>query len=123
MSKHCKDKDCKENHYSIGKYKYHYKPKSSDTSKPKQKPIKPISDKQSERLKEYRKVRDEYMSNHPCCEFQYCQNKSEDLHHMKSREYHLCDVSVFMAVCRTHHNWIHDNDSLARELGYLKSSI
>lgn len=99
------------------------KPKSSDISNPKQKPIKHISNKQALRLKEYRKLRDAYMKVHTVCEFKGCCKPSEDLHHMKSREYHLCDTDVFMAVCRTHHIWIHDNDSKSRELGYLLQSI
>ena len=97
--------------------------KTSSVSNFKRKPIKHISDKQSKLLKEYRIVRDEYMKNHPYCEFPNCNSRDIQLHHKRSREYYLCDTSVFMSVCDKHHRWIHDNDAKSRELGYLLQSI
>jgi hypothetical protein len=88
-------------------------------AKKKQKRIKPISDSMAEKLVEYRKVRDEYMSEHEVCEFEDCEKLANDLHHKASRGKHLSDVTTFMAVCRSHHNWIHDNPKTSRELGYL----
>jgi hypothetical protein len=80
--------------------------------------IKPISDSQSKRLAEYRKVRDEFMKTKNVCEVFGCYNKPTDLHHKKPRAYHLCDVSIFMAVCRPCHTKIESEDSWARENGY-----
>ena len=85
--------------------------------------IKSVSDKKLVELAEYRIVRDVYLKDHPICEFYTCDCREVELHHKKSRKYYLCDVSVFMSVCREHHIWIHENDSEARELGYLLSSL
>jgi len=59
------------------------------------------------------------MKEHPTCEFKGCNNPGNDLHHKKPRNTHLCDETIFMSVCRSHHNWIHDNHKLSVELGYL----
>ena len=116
MARYCKDEDCNLPHYRIGKYRYCVK--SSDISKPKQKPIKSISDKQSERLKTYRKVRDEYMFNHPICEFPNCTNRSTDLHHGAGRVGELLtDIRYFKALDREHHRIVEENPTLAQELG------
>lgn len=84
--------------------------------------IKPISDRKQKELVVYRKLRDEYMDRHPNCEI--CgTNRDLTLHHKKTREYHLCDVDVFMTLCFTCHNKVHDNDKWARDNGYLLNSI
>jgi len=85
--------------------------------------IKSVSDKRLLALKDYRVVRDAYMRDHKICEFQGCNECSTDLHHKKPRAYHLCDVSIFMAVCRNHHTWIHDHDAESREMGLLISGL
>ena len=85
--------------------------------------IKSVSDKKLVELAEYRVVRDQYLKDHPICEFYTCDCREIELHHKKSRKYYLCDASIFMSVCREHHNWIHENDAEARELGYLLSSL
>lgn len=85
--------------------------------------IKSVSDKKLVELKLYRQVRDKYLRDNPVCEFPGCSSREVELHHKKSRAYHLCDESVFMSICRTHHRWIHDNDNQAREMGFLLSSI
>ena len=85
--------------------------------------IKSVSDKRLLALKEYRVVRDAYMRDHKICEFPDCNECSTDLHHKKPRAYHLCDVSIFMAVCRNHHTWIHDHDAESREMGLLMSGL
>lgn len=121
MSKHCKDKDCKENHYSIGAYRYHYKPKSSPISKPKQKAIKPFSDKQKSRLKEYRKVRDAYMKIHTVCEarLENCTYQSTDIHHQFGRIGDLLvDSNYFLALCRSCHTYIETHSEIAYRLGF-----
>ena len=87
------------------------------------KPIKNLSDKKLIELKEYRIVRDRYLKENPVCEFEGCSSREVELHHKKPRAYHLCDISVFMSVCRRHHTWIHDNDKEAREIGLLMSGL
>ena len=92
--------------------------KSSDISKPKHKPIKPISDKQALRLKEYRKVRDEYFKDNPICEYPDCNSKDIQLHHRKGRIGSLLsDKRYFCSLCDTHHRTIELNPDLAYSLG------
>lgn len=89
-------------------------------SKKKVAKIRPISDKKQKELAEYRKLRDKYMKEHPYCEVGsgVCTSKATDLHHKKPRAYHLLDVSVYMAVCRSCHMAIERDDAWAREHGY-----
>ena len=89
-------------------------------SKPK---IKSVSEGRLLALKEYRVVRDKYLKENSVCEFEGCNSTDVELHHKKPRAYHLCDVSVFMSVCRRHHTWIHDHDAESREMGLLISGL
>lgn len=92
--------------YSFDKYK-------------KRKEIKAVSDKRAKELKEYRKLRDEYLKIHTTCEARVdsvCSGGPVELHHLKPRAYHLCDTDVFCAVCRRCHEWIERNDAEARKL-------
>lgn len=88
---------------------------------------KPISDKQADLLKEYKVVRDAFMSEHPYCQAKVkgCQTLATDVHHIGykvSREDYL-NTGNFLAVCRSCHDWIHANDKEAKELGLLKSRL
>lgn len=83
--------------------------------------IAPVSEKQKERLAEYRKVRDKYLRGNPTCEI--CGiNRDLTLHHKKTRQYHLCDVEVFMTLCISCHEKVHREDKWARDKGYLINS-
>lgn len=124
MSKKCDE--CHKDHYAKGKCRVHYRMPSQINTKPLSKPkvkIKPFSDKKLTEMAAYRKVRDKYFLLHPVCQFKGCSSTNIELHHKRSRKYFLCDASVFMSVCRKHHNWIHDNVNEAKELGYLLQSI
>lgn len=78
--------------------------------------IAPVSEKQKERLVEYRIVRDKFLRDNPNCEI--CGDTPVELHHKKPRAYFLTDVSIFMSVCRSCHERIERDDSWARENGY-----
>ena len=95
----------------------------SKTTKSSAKRIKSVSDKMLGKLKEYRMLRDAYMSGNPICEVIGCGRVADDLHHKRSRAYHLCDVSIFMAVCRLCHNKIHESDAWARQNGYILNHL
>ena len=114
----CKYCQAVNNHFS---FKCRLRPlKESKTIK---KPIAKFSDKKLVELKEYRKLRDAYFKLHPICEFKGCGSTQIQLHHKRTREYYLCDTSVFMSCCDIHHRWIHENDKEARQLGHLLQSI
>lgn len=122
--------ECGGKHYAKNKCKLHYKmpsqikpkepTKIANYTMTKRKPIKPVSDKQTKRLAEYRVVRDKYMKEHPICEarLQGCRTLSTDLHHGAGRNGELLtNLKYFKALCRNCHNWVHENDLEAQELG------
>jgi hypothetical protein len=105
--------------------------------------LSPISKRRKEEMKEYSRLRKEFLSAHPVCYVWWDKNNmhvtyektcnafrespqgwpqaaiATDVHHVKKRGKHYLDVSSWMAVSRTAHQWIHDNPKLAREQGFL----
>lgn len=83
--------------------------------------IRVFSTKRQAELREYRKVRDEYMRDHKQCEVDGCNKRSTNIHHKAGRIGNLLtDVNYFMACCsECHPKKIHENPSWAREKGYL----
>lgn len=99
-------------------------PKKLPKIKPK-KHILPVSTKQLERQKEYRRVRDIFMATHLKCQCGRvgCNRPSEDLHHVYGRTSTLLtDTRYFKALSRECHAWCHDNPAEARKLGLLGKS-
>ena len=88
-----------------------WKAKQADIKKSKGK-IANVSEKQKERLKTYRKLRDAYMREHLVCEAKLgrCTMVATDLHHKKGRDNENL-FSHFMALCRTCHMEIEEADS------------
>jgi len=86
--------------------------------------IKSVSDKKLIELKEYRVVRDGYLSANKICEHPECKNLSEDLHHAKGRVGSLLtDVRYFKALCRRCHRWVEDNPDEAKAIGLSLSRL
>jgi hypothetical protein len=86
--------------------------------------IKKVSKNQTKRLALYRKVMDEYMAEHPICEFPFCVNKSTDLHHGAGRIGNLLtDKRYFKALCRPHHVTVETYPDNAKELGLSFSRL
>lgn len=80
------------------------------------KPIKPISDKQTERLKAYRKVRDQFLKDNPFC--MVCGAIATDLHHAAGKTGDLLtNVQYFRSLCRKHHSYYEVHVSEAKQLG------
>jgi hypothetical protein len=88
------------------------------------KPRKPIS-KMSARLKadmrEYRKLKREYLKYHTTCQGPCAPGTpSQDVHHKRGRIGRLlCEVNHWLPVCRGCHDWIHKNIEEARKLGLI----
>jgi len=81
--------------------------------------ISPISKKQAERLKEYRKLRDEYMKVHETCETRDCSSPATEVHHSAGRIGDLLtDTNYFLAVCRRCHRYIEEHPQWAKDNGY-----
>lgn len=72
----------------------------------------------------YTRLKKEYLSKHTICQCKMsgCTLKATDVHHKRGRLY-LEDISTFMAVCRSCHNWIHSHTAEAEELGFIESRL
>lgn len=73
----------------------------------------------------YLKKRRIFMEQYKTCQAKLsgCTYWATDLHHKKTREFYLLDETIFMAVCRNCHDYIHKNDEEARKLGFLLSKF
>ena len=86
--------------------------------------IKSVSDKKLVELAEYRVVRDQYLKDHPICEFYTCDCREVELHHAKGRIGSLLtDIRYFRSLCREHHQWAEKNPVLAKEMGLSLSRL
>ena len=68
----------------------------------------------------YSKLRRGFLTNYPMCQAALpdCTHKSTDIHHKKGRGIYHNDVSTWLSVCRSCHNWIELNPIEAEELGF-----
>lgn len=85
------------------------------------KPIPKVSQKQVERLAQYRKVRDQFMKENLLCQAKLngCTVKATDLHHAKGKVGDLLtDKRYFKALCRSCHSYIEINPNFAKEKGF-----
>jgi hypothetical protein len=69
------------------------------------------------------KRQSEYKALHPMCE--KCKKaKSQDIHHKAGRVgRYLCDYSLFAALCRACHYFLHANGREARKQGWIIDTI
>jgi hypothetical protein len=87
-------------------------------------PIRKVSEKRKELNKQYGKVRDAFMEEHPACQFPGCKDASVDLHHKRGRLGKLLiDPDHMMALCRHHHDWAHLNVAESRKMGIIQYSF
>lgn len=96
-------------------------PKPEPKSK---KPKKSIPKRSAKKIAEdliYNAKRIRFLELHPKCAV-FPLLESIEIHHSKGRYgSNYLDESTWFAVSREGHNWIHNNDSLAREKGFLKT--
>lgn len=102
--------------------------------------INPISQKRRSILKEYTKLKAEFLKNHPFCQHYLLENypgfalcvlehmaltgqikapKSEEIHHKKGRARFMLDTSTWMAVRAGHDKFIHGDPKSAYAKGYM----
>ena len=99
--------------------------KKAGKPKPRQsKPPKKVSKKQAKELRNYTKVRKGFLVSRPRCEFEGCNQVSTEVHHKAGRTgANLYNIGNFLAVCRTHHQWIELNPEEAKAKGYSLSRL
>jgi len=84
--------------------------------------VKVVTEKRAGELREFAKLKKEYLEAYMCCEVEGCNERSVDVHHQKGREGELLlDINFFMAVCRWHHIEITEHSKEAIKKGYSKS--
>jgi hypothetical protein len=84
--------------------------------------IKSLSTKRASETRTYSRLKRAWMSRseNQICHVAGCGKKATDLHHSRGRIGRLLNAEEFwMALCRTHHNFVHSNPSQAREMGLL----
>ena len=81
--------------------------------------IRRVSIKRAAQLKDYAKLRKKFLEENPLCEV--CKDANAiEIHHSAGRTGRLLnDETHFVAVCRSCHNWIHENIQQAREAGWI----
>lgn len=94
------------------------------------KPIKKVSDKQEEKNKEYKIIRDKFINENPICQANInnsktrCAKISTDCHHVSGRVGDLyLDINNFLALCRNCHSYIEKHPIEAKELGFSKNRL
>lgn len=86
----------------------------------KRTPLKKKSDKRKTQDEVYFARRAGFLAAIPTCQFRGCRCKSRDVHHKAGRTgSNYLDMDTWMAVCRKHHDFIHDNPTVARMFGML----
>lgn len=91
---------------------------SSMTKLAKRKPLKKVSKVRAKELKTYGQKRKDFLESHKVCQARLiqCEGKAVDVHHSAGRNGKLLnDVSLFIALCRSCHDQIH-NKLGAKEL-------
>ena len=73
----------------------------------------------------YNQLRRVFLTDHPMCQaaLHRCTHKSTDIHHKKGRGKYHNDITTWLSVCRTCHNWIESNPIEAEELGHSINRI
>tara|TARA_R110002051_G_scaffold158793_2_gene230142 strand:+ start:550 stop:813 length:264 start_codon:yes stop_codon:yes gene_type:complete len=73
----------------------------------------------------YSQLRRGFLTDYPMCQaaLPECTNRSTDIHHKKGRGIYHNDITTWLSVCRTCHNWIELNPIDAQELGFSISRI
>lgn len=69
--------------------------------------IKPIANKMGKDLKEYGKLRKQFLEDNPMCAV-FPKLKAVEVHHKKGRGKYLLDTTTWLAVSQEGHNKIHD---------------
>lgn len=85
------------------------------------KPIKKVSDKHKETLKEYKPLREEFLKLHPECQLklQGCTLIATDIHHIfsgKDKQKYFLDIKTWKALCRNCHSKLHNVLSLKENI-------
>lgn len=84
----------------------------------KRTPIRRVSVKRAREMKEYTRLRAEFMAARPTCE-KCGARPSKQCHHKAKRGINYLNVSTWAALCQPCHDWIHQHQGQARASGWI----
>jgi len=98
----------------------------------KRTPIRRVSKKRMRDMREYSKLRKEFLEKHVNCQAWpviRCHLKmhglppppSTEVHHKAKRGKNYLNTDTWLAVCRASHEWIENHKNVARQLGLLEN--
>jgi hypothetical protein len=104
---------------------------------PEKKPkrgIRKVSTRMAKLLREYRRLKARWLREHPDCEVcllacEHGQLKPKQVrptahvHHRRGRGNFLLDTKTWVAVCFSHHAWIHEHPEQAMLDGWMESRL
>lgn len=126
QKEHCAFPGCRQSIRRAGYCINHAKLYAEPEEPKKKKPINKVSTKQKEALKEYNKVRKEFLNKNPICAARFlgCQIGATDVHHGKGKIGSLLtDTAHFVSLCRSCHRIVEERPEMAKELGLSKSRL
>lgn len=84
-------------------------------------PLRPVSDKRRRENATYRTRRDDYLQQHPVCEFPLgCNQRATEVHHKRGRfGGRLLDEAFWAASCREHNTFAEIRTGEALAIGWL----
>jgi len=87
------------------------------------KALNAVSDKRSREMKEYTKLRKQFLLDNPNCQMNFpglCTGKATDVHHVHRRGKNYLKVDTWAAACRNCHTYVETHPKESREQGWLK---
>lgn len=83
--------------------------------------LRRVSKKMEKRLRDYRQLKKQVLSQSSFCEMPDCGKRGFQIHHVHGRSgENLCNTATWMILCTSCHAWIHSHPNEARKKGYLK---
>jgi hypothetical protein len=91
----------------------------------KPQPIKPRSNKMQKVMDQYTKKRLAFLAMYPDClaYLPKCTRSATDIHHKAGRLDNHLNISTWLPVCRSCHQWIEEHPNEAKELGLSESRL
>ena len=87
--------------------------------------VRRVSKRRASEKTKYRALREEFLLNHPWCEYHLKMNPQRfvpatEVHHTRGRAGSLyLDTRFWIALSAVGHDWVHNNMEAARQLGLL----
>lgn len=89
------------------------------------KPVNKVSKKKKQEDQEYSRLRNIYLESSPYCEAKLpgCAGVASEIHHKAGRGLSYLEISTWIGLCRSCHQWIELHPIEAKELGFSVSRL